>query len=334
MIYKSYLLENNLKDIFKHNFFLFYGENLGLLKDFKNKIINENKLKEIVSLYSGEVLKDKEILLKEIKNKSLFYDEKIIFLNNANDKVLEIFENIIDEKNSVKVLLFAENLEKKSKLRKFFEKQKLVGITACYQDNEIGIRKIILNELKDFKNLSNEVINYIIKVTSLDRGKVYNEIQKIKTFFQDKTIKINDLDRLLNITVNEDFSKLRDEALNGEKQKTNKLLADTTFNSEEIIYYLNTLNQRITKLQEIDRLKELNIKSNIEEIISSLKPPIFWKEKPAILKQSKKWNKNKLKMAFNKIYKIELRLKSDSSVNKDLLIKNLIIELCCSANHS
>ena len=112
MIYKSYLLENNLKDIFKHNFFLFYGENLGLLKDFKNKIINENKLKEIVSLYSGEVLKDKEILLKEIKNKSLFYDEKIIFLNNANDKVLEIFENIIDEKNSVKVLLFAENLEK------------------------------------------------------------------------------------------------------------------------------------------------------------------------------------------------------------------------------
>ena len=112
MIYKSYLLENNLKDIFKHNFFLFYGENLGLLKDFKNKIINENKLKEIVSLYSGEVLKDKEILLKEIKNKSLFYDEKIIFLNNANDKVLEIFENIIDEKNSVKVLLFAENLKK------------------------------------------------------------------------------------------------------------------------------------------------------------------------------------------------------------------------------
>ena len=122
--------------------------------------------------------------------------------------------------------------------------------------------------------------------------------------------------------------------MNGEKQKTNKLLADTTFNSEEIIYYLNTLNQRIMKLQEIDRLKELNIKSNIEEIISSLKPPIFWKEKPAILKQSKKWNKNKLKMAFNKIYKIELRLKSDSSVNKDLLIKNLIIELCCSANHS
>ena len=75
MIYKSYLLENNLKDIFKHNFFLFYGENFGFLKDFKNKIINENKLKEIVSLY-WEVLKDKEILLKEIKNKSLFYDAK------------------------------------------------------------------------------------------------------------------------------------------------------------------------------------------------------------------------------------------------------------------
>ena len=123
---------------------------------------------------------------------------------------------------------------------------------------------------------------------------------------------------------------LKDAALIGNKINTNRLLSDTVFEKENNIYYLNLINQRINKLNEIDNLK--NEHSNIESVISSLKPPIFWKEKPILIEQSKKWNKIKLQTALEKTYNTELVIKSNSSIRKDLLIKNLIIDLCSAAN--
>ena len=135
---------------------------------------------------------------------------------------------------------------------------------------------------------------------------------------------------MLNIRSSDDFNLLKDEALNGNKNKTNRLLADTFFEAENNIYYLNSINQRINKLNEIENMKQKN--SNVESLISSLKPPVFWKDKPILIEQSRKWNKNKIKIALKKTYNVEIEIKSNSSIRKDLLIKNLIIELCATAN--
>ena len=67
-------------------------------------------------------------------------------------------------------------------------------------------------------------------------------------------------------------------------------------------------------------------------IIANLKPPIFWKDKPIIIEQAKKWNKDKLKLAQKKAFDTEIKIKSDSTIRKDLLIKNLLIELCATVN--
>ena len=123
---------------------------------------------------------------------------------------------------------------------------------------------------------------------------------------------------------------LKDEALNGNKINTNRLLADTVFEVDNNVYYLNSINQRINKLNEIENMKQEN--SNIESLISNLKPPVFWKDKPMLIEQSKKWNKNKIQAALEKTYNAEIEIKSNSSIRKDLLIKNLIIDLCTTAS--
>ena len=93
MIFKSYLLEENIQTINNHKIFLFYGENEGLKKEFKDKIKAHNKNNEILSFFQEEIVKNKNILINEILNKSLFQQKKIIFIDNANDKVLEILES-------------------------------------------------------------------------------------------------------------------------------------------------------------------------------------------------------------------------------------------------
>ena len=165
-----------------------------------------------------------------------------------------------------------------------------------------------------------------------DRNKVNNEIEKITTCFTNKIIDDRKIEQLLNIKTNDDFDQLKDEALKGNKDKTNRLLADTIFETEKNIFYLNAINQRINKLSEIIDLKK-DI-PNIEKLISSLKPPIFWKDKSTVIEQSKKWNKEKIQKALHKTFNAEIEIKSNSRIRKDLIIKNLIIDLCSTANVS
>ena len=330
MIFKSYILEKDLKIANNHHVFLFYGENHGLKKDFKEglKVMNNNK--EILNLFQPDIIKNKNILINEISNKSLFNEKKMIFINDINDKILEILEEVFSSIQQENIFLFADNLDKKSKLRNYFEKSKKFGVSACYQDNAITIRKIITDKLRSYKGLSTEIINLIIESTGLDRNKVNNEIDKIKSCFQDKIILSGQIDQLLNIKINDDFNQLKDEALNGNKNNTNKLLGDTVFEPENNVYYINLINQRINKLNEIQNMKQKG--EDIETLISSIKPPVFWKDKPNIIEQLRKWNKDKIQVALKKTYDVEIKIKSNALVRKDLLIKNLIIDLCNTAN--
>ena len=330
MIFKSYILEQNIQSANNHKIFLFYGENQGLKKEFKEKLRTQNKNQEILNLFQDEIVKNKNVLINEVSNKSLFNEKKIIFINQVNDKILDILDETIKIIQDERIFLFSEILDKKSKLRSYFEKSKSCGITACYQDNEITIRKIIMKKLNGYQGLTAQVTNLIIQNTGLDRNKVNNEIDKIISCFKDKKIDLEKIDLLLNIRTNDDFNLLKDEALNGNKINTNKLLADTVFEIENNIYYLNSINQRINRLSEIENMKQEN--SNIESLISDLKPPIFWKDKPMLIEQSRKWNKKKIQEALKKTYNAEIEIKSNSSIRKDLLIKNLIIELCATAS--
>ena len=330
MIFKSYVLEQNLKSIDDCKIILFYGENQGLKEEFKKNIKKANKNNEKLNLLQDEIIKNENLLINEISNKSLFNNKKIIFIDQVNEKILNIIEELAEDVSDEKIIIFAGNLEKKSKLRSYFEKSKLCGIVACYQDNEITIKKIITNKLRDYQGLSTQVIKFIIQNTGLDRSKVNNEIEKIKSCFLEKKINLEKIDLLLNIKTNDDFNKLKDEALKGNKIKTNKLLADTVFEPESNIYYLNSINQRINKLYEIEKMKQNN--SNTETLVSSLKPPIFWKDKPVLIEQTNKWNENKIKKALEKTYTVELQIKTGSGIKNDLLIKNLMIDLCTVAN--
>ena len=189
-----------------------------------------------------------------------------------------------------------------------------------------------MQKLNGYQGLTAQIINFIIQNTGLDRNKVNNEIDKIISCFQDNKIDPKKIDLLLNIRTSDDFNLLKDEALNGNKIKTNRLLADTVFEVENNIYYLNSINQRINRLNEIENMKQEN--SNIESLVSNLKPAVFWKDKPILIEQSKKWNKGKIQTALRKTYNTEIAIKSNSSIKKDLLIKNLIVELCSTASSS
>ena len=330
MIFKSYLIEQN-NNLNNKNILLFYGENVGLKNEFKNKIKLKNKNSEIVRFNQEEIIKEEEKFVNEIFNISLFDKKKIYFIESSSDKILEVFKNIEDKLSDQKIYLFAELLDKKSKLRNYFEKSSNIGAVACYADNEISVKKIILDKLKGFEGLSTQNINMIIENTSLDRVRLDNELDKIITYFTNKKINTDSLELLLDIRVNDSFNLLKDEALCGNKIKTNKLLSNTVMDDDKNIFYLNIINQRMNKLIETSELvKNLSL----ENAVNTIKPPIFWKDKPMFMMQAKKWNKNKIKNVLKKTYDLEIKIKSNSIINKNILVKKLLIDVCELANTS
>tara|TARA_B100001248_G_scaffold249079_1_gene221945 strand:- start:521 stop:1513 length:993 start_codon:yes stop_codon:yes gene_type:complete len=329
MNFKSYLIEKDYSYLKNLNSVLFYGENLGLKNDLKSKIKNLSKKALIINLNQEEILANENEFFQKLFNKSLFEDTKIFFINQANDKILEIIMEIEKKESIPKIFLFSELLDKKSKLRSYFEKSKTLGIVPCYADNDISLKKIILDKLKGYTGLSNQNLNLIVENCGLDRSKLNNELNKIVTFFENKVIETNKLEILLNLKINDNFDLLKDQALIGDKTKTNKLISDTILEKEKNIFYLNVINQRLAKLLEVTEIAK---NGNLDEAIDKIKPPIFWKDKAIFNLQAQKWNGNKLKKMMNETYKIELKIKSNSQITQNLLIKKLLIDMCCLAN--
>ena len=328
MIHKSYLIEQDVKKI-NYGITLFYGENLGLINDFKDLIKKYNNKSEIIRFNEEEIIKKNIIFFREISGNSLFNEKKVIFIDQASDKILDLIQEVekIDIRKSI--YLFSSILEKKSKLRAFFEKSNKYNIVPCYEDNEATLKKIVLQNLKDFKGITTENINLIIDNCSSNRTKLKNELDKIKSFFHDKILNTAKIEKLLNIKTNNDFDKLKDAALLGNRKHTNKLLSDTILETEKNIFYLSSINQRLGKLLEIN-----NNNSNVEKAINDLRPPVFWKDKPNFISQAKVWNQKKINIIMKKTYYIEIKIKSNSTIDKQVLIKKLLVDMCELANAS
>ena len=120
---------------------LFYGKNEGLKKQEINNIIKGKK--EVFYYEEKEILENKNNFTQSIFTKSLFEDEKIIIIKRATDKIFSLIEEIsLSNLDDILIIIDSDNLEKKSKLRSFFEKNKSNVCTAFYPDNEKTLNEL------------------------------------------------------------------------------------------------------------------------------------------------------------------------------------------------
>ena len=149
-------------------------------------------------------------------------------------------------------------------MRSLFERAKNFSIVPCYKDNDIAIKKLILKKLKGYTGLTPEVLNTLLENSTLDRVKLNNELDKIKIYFKSKQIKIEQLEKLINEKNDEDFDLIKENVLKGNRNNTNNLLSSTIFDNEKIYLYINSINQRLSKLKEIQEL------SNGQDLLKKL----------------------------------------------------------------
>ena len=321
MIIKSYNADN-LKP--NNNFFLFYGKNEGLKKQIINNLLKNKK--EISSYDEREILESSNSFIENTLTKSLFENEKIILIKRGTDKIFKIIEEISEKKiEDLIIIINSENLDKKSKLRTFFEKSKKYICIAVFPDNNQTLAQLTLNFFKQKKILiSQQNINFIVNKCNGDRDILENELKKIEHFSKNKKeITFDDLMKLINLSENHGISELIDNCLAKNQKKTLNILNENIFTSEDCILIIRTFlnkSKRILKL-----CNEFENNKNIETTISSAKPPIFWKDKEIVKQQIYKWKPEKIKKLIYELFEIELIVKKNlnNSVN---LVTDFILD--------
>ena len=332
MIVKSF--ELNKIDYKKINFFLFYGENQGHKKEIIEEKFKKNFLESTYTYEESEVLNNQEGFFNNIISKSFFEKEKLIIINRTTDKIREVIEKMFEKKfEDVVIILNSNILEKKSKLRSIFEKNKDAFCIPFYKDNSQTLSIIISNYFRQNKvPISQQAINLIVQRSSGDRQNLNNELEKIKYFIGNKKkVELQDLLKLTNLAENYDVSELIDSCLSKNKKKTIHILNENNYSLEDCILIIRTFLIKSKRLLKL--CKELENSKNLEATITSYKPPIFWKDKESVKQQLRSWSCKDAENLMYQINDVELLVKkySNNSVN---ILANFIIEKSSPFNSS
>ena len=314
MITKAY--ELNKINLNQSPFILLYGKNEG----FKNQAIKQIlKNKDGISKYEEkEILENSENFLESIFSMSLFESEKILVIKRTTDKILNILTEIIQK--DVKDIIFilsADILDKKSKLRSFFEKDKKCVCIPFYPDNEQTLSKLAFNFLRE-KNisLSTSDINLIVNKSNGDRKILLSELNKLEYYSKNgKKITTEHIMKLTNLIENFSISELVDNCLANNTRKTKNILIENNFGNEDCILIVRTF---LNKLKRILKLcAEFQENKDINLTIASAKPAIFWKDKDITKQQILRWSPNEIKEIIYKLNNIELMVKKNfgNSIN-------------------
>ena len=317
---KKYLIKSNT------NIFLLYGENTGLIDQTIKDVFLPIFPKSVSNYDESEILRDIENFKSALFNKSFFEDEKLIIINRGTDKILSIIEELIEKKTQdIKVIIKSNFLEKKSRLRKFFEKDENTVIVAYYEDSYQTLYQLVQNFFKEKKlSISSENINLIIDRSKTNRNNIRTELEKILIFSKNKTtVQTKDLVKLINLSENHDISELVDQCLSKNKKKTINILNENNLNTDENILILRSF------LNKLKRLKKLRINleenKNIEQVLSSFRPQIFWKDKDVIKQQLNNTSLVEIDYLIKKINKLELEIKKNFLLSNQIMT-NFILE--------
>ncbi len=315
------------KDIFeKENFFLFYGLNEGLKSEKISELLLNIDKTNIYKYEENQVLNNTIQFLDQILTKSLFEEKKFILINRGTDKLLKIIEEIVEKRiEDISILVNSGPLEKKSKLRNFFEKQKKMICVPFYEDNNETLSNLAKNFfIKNNISISQSNINLIIDKCNGDRGNLNNELNKIMLYSLDKKqINTEKLLKLTNLIENHSISQLIDNCLAKNMKSTIKILNENRFETSDCIIITRTFLIKAKKLLAL--LNEFEKNKNIDITLSTAKPPIFWKDKDIIKKQLFKWESRNLKSLIYRLNEIEHLIKKNigNSIN---FITNFILK--------
>jgi len=320
VIFKPYQFSN-----LKHanlNFYLLYGQNEGQKHEVIQKILDTGYTENIHRYEEDEIFNNYDNFINELSNKSFFEDKKIIVISRVTEKINSLINDVKDKNiKDVKIIINSKPLDKKSKLRANFEKDKELACVAFYHDDNNTLANSASKFFSEKKiPISREILNLLVERCRGDRINLKNEISKIENFLIDKkTISADEILKLTNLAENYSFSELADACLSKNKKKTLLIINENNFTSEDCVTIIRIFLNKAKRILVLKKMEKEN--KSVEECLTTYRPAIFWKDKEVVRQQIKHWSLEKIQQLIFSINDLELLIKKDNITSVNILFE-------------
>ena len=322
---KAYELKS-LVEKNKYAAYLVYGQNKGLVREKSQIIINSYKdnQTEIIKFENDELISEPEKLTNEFNTYSLTAEKKILHILNTKDNLTEIITDTVTDYDSKNLIIFeTSELTPRSKLRKFFEKEKHLGILACYFDTERDVQELIETTFKkENMPINRDIVLLITKHLGNERHIIKSELEKIILYLKDKKeFKAEDILKCLSQNEDYGFYDLNYSISNGNVVKLDKIINQLYLEGINPIALLRSVSKHFQKILFVNQKIDLGM--NLSESLSQLKPPIFFLYANQFKEQVKKWKTTLCYKAIERILETEELCKMNSKIAKIICWRTL-----------
>jgi len=314
---------------------LLYGQDYGLVSERSSLIINsffnnidhkQNSL-NIIDLSSSNILANPECLEMEANSISLLSNKKIIRIRDTTDALHKILgDYFVNPYQNCLIILLSDALSPRSKIRKLFESHDKAVALPCYSDDKKSILNLINNSFK--KNsitVDEEGVQLFANYLGMDRLISKSEIEKAVLYAGiDKKLNAKDISYFISDQASLGIDELYDYSLIGDLSEAYRVLNRIQKEGVPAIQIIRSFMRQMQGLYSI--IHALSLNPNINNILDSFKPPIYFKRKDNIKGHVKKWSLRKLNKALLLLENAEISCKMPKS-NPSIITKQAILSI-------
>lgn len=301
----------------RHRAMLLYGPDAGLVRE-RAKRLTASMLGSapdpfaLVELTEAAILADPARLSDELSAISMMAPKRVILVRDAGDKLTKIIEGAAQAFNdSTLLIICADELSTRSSLRAWFDKENACASLACYKDEARDVQDVIRKSFAAAGiSADYDIVQYLSQQLGNDRYVTYQELEKLITYAGDeKQFRLAEVQALVEYNRDTHLDDVVTAVADRNLQSLDAMLTLMLREGTQPIAWIRALQRYFNRLYSI-KSQMMNGSQTAEQIIQSLRPPVFFKQVPSLTRHVQNWNLGQIVKALKLLVAAELACKT------------------------
>jgi DNA polymerase-3 subunit delta len=313
---------------------LVYGPDEGLVRErvmllTKTVAADVNDPFNVAEIPGEQLAETPSRLLDEARSISMLGGRRVVRVRGGGDKIAPAVKDAVTALKDGDNLIIVEagELSPRSPLRVFFEGAPNAAALPCYVDDERDMGRVAAEALRAAGyRISPDALSHLASAITGDRAVARGEIEKLITYMGPmKDIGLEDVAACAGGSGALPLDDLARTVASGRFAEADRILSFVLSEGLPAVTVLRTLQNYFLRLHITQARVQRG--ENLESALAKLRPPLFFKQKPAFEAQVAQWAMDRLEQALNVIVSAEARCKQ-TGANPETVTGRAVLALC------
>lgn len=309
--------------------FLLYGPDAGLVRE-RAETLTRSVVPDladpfrIVELTGRAIASDPPRLADEAAAIAFGGGRRVIRVRGAGDEAAPLLADFLDDSvGDALVVVEADDLGPRSKLRSLFEASRVGASIPCYVDDDAQLSDLIEGRLRrDRISVAPDALEFLVAHLGSDRMITRNEVEKIALYAgEGGRIELPDALVCLGDSAGLSLDEIAFAVGDGDVRRTLRALDRAYADGMSPVAVLRAVARHFQRLHLAAGL--ISGGQRPDQAMAALKPPVFFKAKDSFQAQLRRWPLTWLGVAIERLTETEIACKTTGAPDEALCARTL-----------